>query len=375
MLIRGTTQGLLLVACGVLAGPWLECAAADDWLRTRVRSERGHSSPAPTLLNQLFNDGGGESDVIVVGSLSTASAAESRAARRSNGPRVTLIRARAFSFDGLQDVFDRDAPAAQRFGESSSNQRDLTTRSDRGAEDEDNPGPIEEPGPDSADFPDSAFTVKPGVVYVETSLTSTSTKGPRIRDYFTNTLIRVGLVEDWELRISSPGVTQEVGPGIDTTGFGPLTFGFKHHLWNEDEDGWLPALGVIAQVTTPTGSAAFQPGAATPTIFFNFDKGMPMEFDFEINTGLTWAKDDNGDRFLQGNILWALGHEIAPHVEVFNHGFANFPAAGGRGVEVVTGPGIAWINSPRTMLDFSLNFGLTPDSPHRLTRFGLSLAF
>lgn len=374
MLIRGNTQGLLLVVCGLLAGPCLEYAAANDWLRTRVRAEQVPSSSTPTMLSRFFHDWGGESDLIVIGSLASAAESEARATRRSREPRVTLVSARAFEFDGLQDMFDRDAPAARRFDDSSTSQRDLTARSDQGAEHEE-PGPIEEPGPDSADFPDSAFTVKPGVVYFETSLTTESSKGPRVRDYFTNTLIRVGLVEDWELRISSPGVIQEVGPGVDKTGFGPLTFGFKHHVWDEDKDGWLPAMGIIAQVTTPTASAGFDDGAATPTIFFNFDKGLPMEFDFEVNTGMTWAKDDSGDRFLQGNILWALGHEIAPHVEAFTHGFANFPVADGRGAEVVVGPGIAWINSPRSMLDFSLNFGLTPDSPHRLTRFGLSLAF
>jgi hypothetical protein len=168
---------------------------------------------------------------------------------------------------------------------------------------------------------------------------------------------------------------QQVGPGIDTTGFGPLTFGFKRHVWDEDKEGWLPALGIIAQVKTPTTFDRFDNGAAEPTIFFNFDKGLPFEFDFEVNGGLTWSKDDGGDRFLQGNILWALGHEIAPHVEAFTHGFANFPVEDGSGAEVVVGPGVAWIVSPRTMLDMSLNFGLTDQSPHRITRFGLSVAF
>lgn len=52
---------------------------------------------------------------------------------------------------------------------------------------------LEEPGPDSPDFPDSAFTVAPGVVYFETSLTYESSKGVKVRAYFTDTLIRVGL--------------------------------------------------------------------------------------------------------------------------------------------------------------------------------------
>ncbi len=373
MPIRGTTQGLLLVVCGMLAAPCFECVAADDWLRTRTRTAPGRFAPAPMLLSQLGDVWKNEQDVLVIERLTTPRPWEARPLVRDHGSRPTVIRAQNSESRGLQDMFDGDARQSPQFEGSATDQRDLTTRSD--VDPDHPPGPIEEPGPDSADFPDSAFTVKPGMVYVETSLTTESSKGPRVRDYFTNTLIRVGLIEDWELRISSPGLIQEVGPGIDTTGFGSFTFGFKHHLWDEDKESWLPAMGIIAQVKAPTASAGFDNSSAEPTIFFNFDKGLPMEFDFEINGGVTYAKDDNGDRFAQGNILWAVGRPLAPHVEGFAHGFANFPVADGRGAEVVVGPGVAWIVSPRTMLDFSLNFGLTDQSPHRITRFGLSLAF
>ena len=362
--------------CGLLAGPFMEFAVADDWLRNRVRSERDFSTPTPLTLSGLFDGWDREQDTLVNFSRSPESSEDARSTRQTGRQRLTVVRAQNLDFRGLPDVFDGVAPASNRLDNPANGTGGILTRFfDFDAPEGLETPNIEDPGPDSADFPDSAFTVKPGVVFIETSLTTASSKGPRVHDYFTNTLIRVGLKKDWELRISSPGVIQEVGPGIDTTGVGAVTFGFKRHVWDEDKDGWLPAFGIIAQVKTPTGSNAFDNNAAEPTIFFNFDRSLPFEFDFEVNGGVSWLKADRGDRFVQGSILWALGHEIAPHVEGFFHGFTNFPSEPGQNAEVVLGPGIMWAVSPRAMLDFSYNYGLTNPSPHRLIRFGLSLAF
>jgi hypothetical protein len=225
------------------------------------------------------------------------------------------------------------------------------------------------------DLPDSAFTVPPGVVYVETSISYESSKGRRVRDYFTNTLIRAGLWEDFELRISSPGVIHQHGPDDSTTGFGPMTFGFKQHVWEEVEECWIPAFGVIGQVETPTASAGFDDGTAVPTLFLNFDHTLPADSYFEWNLGITAAHGDDGHRFTQGSFLWSLGHEWSPEVTTFFHGFANFPAGSGEQEEVVMGPGIVWFVTKQVALDFSYNFGVTAESPHRFLRLGLSMAF
>ncbi|MBI3462226.1 MAG: transporter [Planctomycetes bacterium] len=239
-----------------------------------------------------------------------------------------------------------------------------------------NSGPnIREPGPDSADLPDSAFAVPPGVVYFETALTYSSSKGPRTRDYFTPTLVRIGVCRDLELRLSGPGIIHEDGDTDNTTGFGPMAFGFKRHIWDEVEDWGIPAFGVIAQVSAPTASAGFDDGTAIPTVFFNFDHTLPADSYFEWNLGISALHDDDGHRFAQGSFLWSLGHEWTPDLTTFFHGFVNVPAGSGDDQEVVLGPGMIWFASDQLAVDFSYNFGLTAESPHRLVRLGLSLAF
>jgi len=244
------------------------------------------------------------------------------------------------------------------------------------ANDTDRKGPdISEPGPDTADIPDSAFTVPVGVTYFETSLSYISSKGTRERDYSTNTLIRAGLWQDFELRISTPGIIHQHAPDESTTGFGPLTFGFKQHIWAEVEECCIPAFGIIAQVTAPTASAGFDDGTAIPTVFFNFDYSLPEDAYFEVNFGITGLHDDDGDRFVQGNFLWSLGKEWTENFTTFFHGFCNVPSGSGSDSELLMGPGMIWFVSKQVAMDFSYNFGLTDDTDHRFLRLGLAVAF
>jgi hypothetical protein len=243
-------------------------------------------------------------------------------------------------------------------------------------EEDDDGGPdISEPGPDTADLPDSAFAVPPGVTYFETSLSYISSKGPRVRDYFTNTLIRTGLWEDFELRISTPGVIHQHAPDESTTGFGPLTFGFKQHIWDEVEECNIPAFGIIAQVTAPTASAGFDDGTAIPTVFFNFDYSLPCDSYFEVNFGISGLHADDGDRFVQGSFLWSLGKEWSDNFTTFFHGFFNSPSGSGADEELLMGPGMIWFVSKQVAIDSSYNFGLTDETDHRFIRVGLSIAF
>lgn len=232
---------------------------------------------------------------------------------------------------------------------------------------------ISEPGPDSADLSDSAFTVPPGVVFFETSLTYESSKGPRVRDYFSNTLVRIGIWDELELRIGTPGVIYQDGPDEATTGVGAFTFGFKRHIW--DEEGLVPAFGVVGQVTAPTASAGFDDGTAVPTLLANFDHTLSDQWGFEWNVGISGAHDDDGDRFTQGIVLFSLGYDPIEDLTTFVHGQINFPAGSGDQEEVVIGSGLIWFVTERSALDFSYNFGVTEESPHRQVRLGLSLAF
>lgn len=234
---------------------------------------------------------------------------------------------------------------------------------------------IREPGPDAPDFPDSPYTVPPGIVYLETSLTLVTMDWPRLREYATATLIRIGLVEDWELRLSSPGLIVRVGPPDSTSGFGPITIGAKHHLFNGSEDECWPAVGLIMQITTRTGADAFRPGIAEPAIFCNFDHTLPWGMEFEWNAGVSLRRNEAGHSQLQAQLLFALTRPLGEELRLFAHGFFFVPASSGNDAELVIGPGVLWIISDRVAMDASISFGLTEESPDAIARIGVSLAF
>ncbi len=232
---------------------------------------------------------------------------------------------------------------------------------------------VRRPGPDTADLPDSPYTVPPGVVYVETSLTHQRSKSPPAHEYFTATLVRVGFLQDWELRVSGPGLIVRDGLPDSTTGFGPITVGAKWHWWEEVEEKGIPGAGLIFQVTTRTGSDALRSGIAEPAGFLTFSHSLHWEMEFEWNLGLAISRSQSERAQLEGWLLWALSKQVTPNLSIFAHGYVLTPGLVNE-TEIVLGPGLVWFINERMALDTSLVFGVTDDAPI-IARVGLNLGF
>ena len=126
------------------------------------------------------------------------------------------------------------------------------------------PPTIRDPGPDTANYPNGPNTLPRGGIYLEWSPVfftgAITTVQPQT--YNAEFLLRMGLTDRFEFRLYSSGFTwQAAGLGAGaTTGFSPLIFDTKIHLWEENEDWFIPATGIEAFVQTPWGSPAFDSG-------------------------------------------------------------------------------------------------------------------
>ena len=127
------------------------------------------------------------------------------------------------------------------------------------------PHTIRDPGPDTANYPNSPNTLPRGGIYLETSPVfftgAMSTIQPQTYNF--EYLLRMGLTDRVEFRLFSSGFTWQaagLGQGA-TTGVSPITFDTKIHFWEENADVFLPAVGFEAFVQTPWGSPAFNAGA------------------------------------------------------------------------------------------------------------------
>jgi len=225
------------------------------------------------------------------------------------------------------------------------------------------PADIAAPGPDSANFPNSPFTLPKGRSYVETIPGAYAFAGdgdPSVWSW--PFLIRTGLTDTCELRLLSQGPTV-VGPTPGSPaqeGFAPLTFDLKLHLWGEKDWLYWPIVGLEAFLVTGIASRPFQIGTE-PGMQLLVDHNLPGDWLFEWNVGYFGTGGDFIPDALSSPYLgvsWALQKQLTDTIAVFYQGFFNnantpyFPA------DLVSGFGGQWNLSQRLAVFGSYNWAL-----------------
>jgi hypothetical protein len=249
---------------------------------------------------------------------------------------------------------------------------------------------VQDPGPDIANFPNSAFTIPRGAAHVEFAPVTLS--GPNDNNgptYSTQYLLRYGLTDRLEFRIFGLGYTAVFNTPQRTTGFAPPSFDFKMNLWDESKNHLIPAAGLEVYLQTEFGSPAFRSGLQ-PAISLLFDHTLPYDINFEWNVGLNGAEqplapgeDPNGPinlfhgperRALEWSFQWALQRRFFETLDIFTHGFLNSSAIPSLGDGLVVGGGAIYTLGPRLSLFGSYNAGLNPNAPTTFLLLGFAWA-
>lgn len=292
-----------------------------------------------------------------------------------------------FLFPNLRRWLQEDDPDGSEEGEDEANR--MAPRSDPRIN-------IRHPDPDTANFPNSAFTIPQGRVYIESSPVSfygrSAVSAPIYNWEF---LFRYGLTDRLEFRIFSNGYTNQyqslrypsgsrlaaLNQGA-TTGFSPLAWDFKYHLWDEHKKRWLPAAGIEVYIETAMGSPLFSQGTQ-PSINLLFDHTLPYDFQLEWNLGIAGNVTIQNAIYYSVAVQWSLQHTLfSDDFVVFTHGFVNNAAlprfaqatVPGNADVIVMGAGAQYALNDRLAVFGSYNFGLTSDSPDHLALMGLAFA-
>lgn len=233
---------------------------------------------------------------------------------------------------------------------------------------------IREPGPDTANYPNSPDTLPRGGIYLEMSPVfftgPISTLQPQT--YNAEFLLRMGLTDRVEFRIYSSGFTwQAAGLGAgQTTGFSPLIFDTKIHFWEENQDWFIPAAGFEAFIQTPWGSPAFD-GGTQPALMMLFRNTLFWGLVAEYNVGV--AGDSTQFGYVPIDIVqWAISKEITDDFQIFVHGFQNESALPRLSAQTVVGGGFVWFPSDR--LSVFGNWGAATDKSGPATTFQFGCA-
>jgi hypothetical protein len=248
---------------------------------------------------------------------------------------------------------------------------------------------IADPGPDLANFPNSAFTLPQGRAYVEISpFTYYGTAQSSPAQYNAGFLLRYGATDDIELRLLGNGVSW-VGGSDSTWGFSPIAFDTKIQLWKEKPDYFLPAAGFEAYIQTQwLGSAAFN-GGTQPSFTFNFDQSLPFDIGFEYNFGVTRVRDAANHNDWQFSFQWGLQRYLFnKDFAVFVHGFYNamtlprlanaqavFGTRSNKFIQNAVGAGFVWTVSPRWSVFGQVSGGTTQLTPSLISLLGFAVAF
>lgn len=244
------------------------------------------------------------------------------------------------------------------------------------------------PGPDTANFPNSAYTLPKGRFYLETS--PVGFYGPTRfspGQYNWEFLARYGLTDNLELRLFSSGYTVQLGRN-QTTGFSPLAFDFKMNFWEENPRYLVPAMGVEIYIQTTFGSDAFN-GGTQPSVALLFDHTLPLDINFEYNFAMVGFEDAAGNTDYAFGFNWAFQRELIEDVEVFAHGFYNAPnlpklpalhnneriLLEDPADVVYVGAGAIWSVSNRLSIFGSYNAGLTRVASTPISYLGFAVAF
>ena len=215
------------------------------------------------------------------------------------------------------------------------------------------PFSIRNPGPDSANFPNSAYTIERGHIYIETQPVQVS--GPsnvQAYNYNAGYLLRFGLTDRVEFRLFSNGPTYfshydgnkrtGVGPADYATGWSPIFIDFKVNFWEQRIRSFMPAMGMEVYMSTATGSSQFQSGVQG-AINLLFDYNFGNDWNFEWNIGLQNANTSAprlGNVYVpQFNAQWSIQKAVTEDLAFFVQGYFNDAALPSYGGNTVVGAG------------------------------------
>lgn len=232
---------------------------------------------------------------------------------------------------------------------------------------------IREPGPDSANFPNSPYTLPKGMVYFETTPSVAGKSGNTPRTYTTPTLLRYGLTDDVEFRLFTNSLTVESDPS--RAGFAPIVFDMKLHFWDENKDLFLPAVGMEILLQSTFGSSFLNTGVQ-PSMNLLFSKDLVWDTVLEASVGLQssdigLSTGDSYEMIVQGDLTTKVTERISLFVQTAYNGsvdprFANNILVGGGGL----------LNLTETITIYgSYNASVVKTLPPYFTQMGIAFAF
>jgi hypothetical protein len=235
---------------------------------------------------------------------------------------------------------------------------------------------------DRPDFVDSTDVVGKGRFQVETSVAveRRNADGGNERTFTTPTLLRMGISDHVELRLSTDGRivsrTEDNATGISDTrrGFGDSGIGLKWHVKDAKEGS--PSIGVVTQLDVDSGSAEFRRSGVRPSVRVSAEWELPSDMSLGAMSGLAHDRNASGGRFASGILGLVLGKSWNDRVSTFVEiAMPQIAHAKDGGTASTFDIGAGYLLSKDWQVDIALFKGLNKYTPDTSWTIGLSGRF
>jgi len=201
---------------------------------------------------------------------------------------------------------------------------------------------------------------------------------PHVRTLSTPTLLRIGVGDTTELRVETDGRSighifdPATGARTTSAGWESTSIGVKWHL--SDGEGNSPALGLIGNVTLPTGSATLRARGLLPRVELAAEWTLPDDWSLAVTPGAGADMDDRGVRYGYGVLAASLGKKITDRVQGFLELAApQIASASHGGSQAQVDVGVSWLLNKNCQVDAMVVRGLNNNTPGLSLALGLSV--
>lgn len=235
---------------------------------------------------------------------------------------------------------------------------------------------ITNPGPDTASFPTSPFTLPKGRAYFENFPLYFDLPENKKFSYNWPFLMRIGVTNFLEFRLQGQGLSHSRPDTYQKNilGFMPLNIGIKLHIWGTQEWKYMPSTGIEVYVIPPIASKPFRD--KTQFIINSlFNIKLQDSLALEWNIGVySRAMPSIQKRNIYTIIEWALTQEITKHINLFFEGLYSSPGYPSYPKTLLLGIGFLRNINKRISIYGSYNWPIFKDSSE-LATLGFALAF
>ena len=221
---------------------------------------------------------------------------------------------------------------------------------------------------DRPDVTESSIVVPPASLQFENGFTWTADHKTESVD-FSQTLIRIGILDKTELRFVMPDYIHGLGTRPVDSGFGDIAIGAKQQL------GPLPGgvdLSVIVGVSLPSGARAVSSSGYDPFVKFPWSKDLVHGWSVGGMQSLFW-NTDAGRRDGVWEATFYLERQLSKQMDAFIEYAGDYAQRGGS--THMAHFGTAFRVNATSQIDFHFGFGLNRESPAHFFAAGYSVRF